>query len=126
MDLFDLSDRVKSFGSTQIRFSFWFLSLLQIGNLGLHVLWYFLHFVISLWYVALGIVCALESYLISVGILKKYKALDINKLRYLALVVESEEAYQIPKIIELLQWLVALGVKQVCLYDTEGKNAWGS
>ncbi|XP_031267063.1 dehydrodolichyl diphosphate synthase complex subunit NUS1-like [Pistacia vera] len=92
----------------------------QIGNLGLHVLWYFLHFIVSLWYFALGVICALESYLISIGILKRYEALDINKLRYLVVVVESEEAYQIPKIIELLQWLVALGVKRVCLYDTEG------
>ncbi|ONH91232.1 hypothetical protein PRUPE_8G100800 [Prunus persica] len=49
-----------------------------------------------------------------------YKALNLGKLRYLAIVIESEEAYQTSKVIELLQWLEAIGVKRVCLYDTEG------
>lgn len=62
----------------------------------------------------------LESYLISGGVLKRYKALNVGKLRYLAIVVESEDAYETSKVIELLQWLEAIGVKRVCLYDTEG------
>lgn len=62
----------------------------------------------------------LESYLISSGVLKRYKALNVGKLRYLAIVVESEDAYETSKVIELLQWLEAIGVKRVCLYDTEG------
>ena len=49
--------------------------------------------------------------------------LHVIKLRYLAIVVESEEAYQTSKIIELLQWLAAINVKHVCLYDKEGKNS---
>ncbi|BBN68433.1 Undecaprenyl pyrophosphate synthetase family protein [Prunus dulcis] len=53
-------------------------------------------------------------------ILKSYKARNLGKLRYLAIVIESEEAYQTLKVIELLQWLEAIVVKRVCLYDTEG------
>ncbi|KAH0977385.1 hypothetical protein GBA52_027104 [Prunus armeniaca] len=49
-----------------------------------------------------------------------YKALNFGKLRCLAIVIESEEAYQTSKVIELLRWLEAIGVKRVCLYDTEG------
>ncbi|KAH7575109.1 hypothetical protein JRO89_XS02G0049200 [Xanthoceras sorbifolium] len=91
----------------------------KIGDLGVRLLWHLLHFLVSLWYFSLGIASAIESYLISRGILKRYKALDIGKLRYLAIVVESEDAYQIPKVIKLLQCLVAIGVKRVCLYDSE-------
>ncbi|PRQ23652.1 putative ditrans,polycis-polyprenyl diphosphate synthase ((2E,6E)-farnesyl diphosphate specific) [Rosa chinensis] len=90
------------------------------GNLGLLLLWHILHLLVRLWYFLLWMVCVLESYLISGGILKKYKALNVGKLRYLAIVVESEEAYETSKVIELLQWLEAIGVKRVCLYDTEG------
>lgn len=63
-----------------------------------------------------------ESYLISSGLLKSYKALDLGKLNYLAIVVGSEEAYQTAKVIELLEWLEAIGVKHVCLYDMEGED----
>ncbi|KAH9656582.1 Ditrans,polycis-polyprenyl diphosphate synthase ((2E,6E)-farnesyldiphosphate specific) [Citrus sinensis] len=92
----------------------------QIGNLGLWIIWLLIHFAVDLWYFALHIACAIESYLISSGILKRYKALDIDKLRYLAIVIESEEAYHIPAVIQLLQWLEDIGVKHVCLYDAEG------
>ncbi|XVF67361.1 hypothetical protein PTKIN_Ptkin10aG0114900 [Pterospermum kingtungense] len=92
----------------------------QIGNLLLRLLWHLLHVIVSLCYFALGIVNALESYLISWGLLRRYKTLHVAKLRYLAIVVESEEAYQTSKIIELLQWLAALSVKYVCIYDKEG------
>lgn len=65
----------------------------------------------------------LESYLISSGLLKSYKALNLDALKYLAIVVASEEAHQISKVTELLQWLAIAGVKNVCLYDTEGEGA---
>lgn len=86
------------------------------------MLWYFLHFIVSLWYFALCIANMLESYLISSSLLKKYKSLDIDKLRYLAIVIESEEAHQTLNVIKLLQWLVAIGAKRVCLYDAEGND----
>ncbi|GAV73728.1 hypothetical protein CFOL_v3_17211 [Cephalotus follicularis] len=94
--------------------------LVQIGNLVLRLLWHLVHFAISIWYFALGIANKIESYLISSGLLKSYKALNAGKLKYLAIVVESEEAYQISKVIELLQWLTTIGVKNACLYDAEG------
>ncbi|GLU08971.1 hypothetical protein SLE2022_258520 [Rubroshorea leprosula] len=68
----------------------------QVGNLVVKLLWHLQHVMVSLWYFGMG------------------------KLRYLAIVVESEDAHQTAKIIELLEWLAAVGVKQVCLYDTEG------
>jgi ditrans,polycis-polyprenyl diphosphate synthase len=67
-----------------------------------------------------------ESYIMSSGLMKNYKALDFGKLRYLGIVVGSEEASQTSKVIELLQWLEAIGLKHVCLYDTEGEGCVSS
>ncbi|XP_038706060.1 dehydrodolichyl diphosphate synthase complex subunit NUS1-like isoform X2 [Tripterygium wilfordii] len=95
--------------------------LARIGNLGLlRLLWHCLHFIISLWYFGLHVADTLESYLISAGIFKSYQTLNIHKLHYLAIVVESEDAYQISKVVQLLQWLADIGVRRVCLYDREG------
>lgn len=92
----------------------------QMGDLGLLLLWYFLQLLVSIWYFAVGVACMLESNLISSGLLKRYKSLDLGKLQNLAIVIESEEAYQISKVIELLQWLEVIGVRNVCLYDSKG------
>lgn len=70
-----------------------------------------------------GIAATLESYLISYGFLRKYNHLNIDKVQYLAIVVESDEAYNTLKIIELLQWLASLGIRSVCLYDVEGNDS---
>jgi len=95
-------------------------SISHIGNFGLLLLWCILHFIVTVWYFLLEIVHVVESYLISSGLLKSYKALNLEKLRYLAIVVGSEEAYQTSEITKLLQWLETIGVKHVCLYDMEG------
>ncbi|XP_034678208.1 dehydrodolichyl diphosphate synthase complex subunit NUS1 isoform X1 [Vitis riparia] len=92
----------------------------HIGSLGLKVLWHFLHFIVSVWFLARQAAYVLESCFISSGLLKRYEALNLGNLRYLAIVIESEEAHQIPKVIELLNWLATIGVKHVCLYDNEG------
>jgi len=92
----------------------------QIGNFGLQLVWFILHLSVSTWYFLLEIAHAVESYFISSGLMKSYKALNLGKLQYLAIVVGSEEAYQTSKVSELLQWLEAIGVKHVCLYDMEG------
>lgn len=92
----------------------------KIGKLGLLLLWHFAHFVVSIWYFAVGIAYMLESYLVASGAFKEYKTLDIAKLQYLAIVIESGEAYETSKVITLLKWLAAIGVKHICLYDTEG------
>lgn len=87
------------------------------------LLWHILHFIISIWYCACSIAHAIESYLISSGLMKGYKSLNLDRLQYLAVVVDSEEVHQTPKVIELLRWLSAIGVKNVCLYDAEGKGS---
>ncbi|EHA8588962.1 dehydrodolichyl diphosphate synthase complex subunit NUS1 [Cocos nucifera] len=51
---------------------------------------------------------------------QKYQYLQLDKLHYLAIVVESEEAKNTAKIKQLLSWLAAIGVKYVTLYDMEG------
>ncbi|XP_027112290.1 dehydrodolichyl diphosphate synthase complex subunit nus1-like isoform X1 [Coffea arabica] len=90
------------------------------GNLGLRVLWLILHFAVTIWYFLLGVVQSFESFLIACDILTKYEALDISKVRYLAMVIDSEEAQELSKVFELLQWVADIGVKSVCLYDPEG------
>lgn len=72
------------------------------------LLWHLLHVMVNSWYFVLEMADLLESYFICKGILKKYKPVHIGKLRYLAVVVESEDANQISKIVELLEWLVGI------------------
>ncbi|XP_023007519.1 dehydrodolichyl diphosphate synthase complex subunit nus1-like isoform X2 [Cucurbita maxima] len=96
------------------------VELQKIGILGLQLIWIFLHFIVSSFYFVVSIATTLESYLISCGFLRKYNHLDINRVQYLAIVVESDEAYNTLKIIELLQWLESMGIRSVCLYDAEG------
>ncbi|KAK8636520.1 hypothetical protein V6N13_124266 [Hibiscus sabdariffa] len=92
----------------------------EIENRLLQLLWHLIHVTIDLCYFPLGIADVLESYLISWGLLGRYKSFNVTKLRYLAIVVDSEEVYRTSKIIKLLQWLEAVGIKHVCLYDNEG------
>uniref|UniRef100_A0A8R7UB48 ditrans,polycis-polyprenyl diphosphate synthase [(2E,6E)-farnesyldiphosphate specific] n=1 Tax=Triticum urartu TaxID=4572 RepID=A0A8R7UB48_TRIUA len=49
-----------------------------------------------------------------------YRNLQLGKLKYLAIVVDSREAKNTVKINQLLYWLKTLGVKYVCLYDIDG------
>ncbi|KAI5440235.1 hypothetical protein KIW84_025533 [Lathyrus oleraceus] len=95
-------------------------AFVQIVNLGLQLLWYFLQIIVSTWYYLSAVGNLFESYFISYGVLKKYKSLRIGTLRYLAVVIESEDAYQTSKVVKLLQWLDSVGVKNVCLYDMNG------
>lgn len=90
------------------------------GSLGLRLLWLTIHFLISIWYFLLGTVHALESVLISSGVLKSYKALNVSKIRHLAVVIDSEEARETSKILDLLGFLANIGVKSISLYDSEG------
>ncbi|EFH68914.1 predicted protein [Arabidopsis lyrata subsp. lyrata] len=92
----------------------------QIGDLGLNLLWRFIHIVVSLWYIVSGISEAIESYAISLGLNKKYSSIDLEKLRCLAVVVDIEAVQDVAKVVELLQWLTTIGVKQVGLFDSQG------
>lgn len=63
-----------------------------------------------------------DSHLISSGLLKRYNNVkSLRKPRYLAIAMDSEEAQRMSKIIQLLQWLADIGVKNVCLYDEKGE-----
>lgn len=97
-----------------------FYRIAQIGNLGLLLLLHLVHVIVNLWYFALGLGQTLESYLISRGLLKRYNSLDSNRVRYLAIVVDSKEAGQTSEVIKLLQHLEDIGIKHVCLYDPKG------
>ncbi|XP_010322891.1 CPT-binding protein isoform X1 [Solanum lycopersicum] len=90
------------------------------GNLVLHLVWLILHLIINVWYSVLGIARMVENTLISSGLLKSYNAVNISKVRYLAVVIDSEEARETSKVLELLCWLASVGLKSICLYDREG------
>lgn len=96
----------------------------QIGDRGLDLLWRFLHIVVSLFHIVSGIFEAIQSYAISLGLIQKYSSIDIEKLRCLAVVVDIEVARDVAKVVELLQWLKTIGVKQVGLFDSQGKDAF--
>lgn len=99
------------------KFSLWTAKIAQFAST---LLWNFMHFLVTIWYLMWNLVQMLESFLVSHEFLKEYKSLDVSKLRYLAIVIESDEARRISNVIELLQWVAAIGVKHVCLYDMEG------
>ncbi|XP_043709261.1 dehydrodolichyl diphosphate synthase complex subunit NUS1-like isoform X2 [Telopea speciosissima] len=82
--------------------------------------WHLLHLAVTIWYFGLDIAHMLQGYLISSGLLRNYKVQNLSSLRYLAIVVDSEEAHHTSWVVELLNWLLAIGVKHVCLYDMEG------
>ncbi|KAF9592481.1 hypothetical protein IFM89_015052 [Coptis chinensis] len=86
----------------------------------LRLVWLFLHLVATIWHFVMGTAQTLQSYLISSGIVNKYKAIDLTNLQYLAIVVESQEAYDMARVVKLLHWLSKIGVKHICLYDMDG------
>lgn len=75
----------------------------------------------SLWHIVSGIFEAILSNAISLGLIQKYSAIDIEKLRCLAVVVDIEVARDVAKVVELLKLLTTIGVKQVGLFDSQGK-----
>ncbi|KAJ4915404.1 Undecaprenyl pyrophosphate synthetase family protein [Raphanus sativus] len=92
----------------------------QIVDFGLDLLWCFIHIVVSLCHIVSGTFEAIESYAISLGLIQKYSSIDIEKLKCLAVVMDIEAARDVSKVIELLQWLTTIGVKQVGLFDSQG------
>lgn len=79
-----------------------------------------MHWILNLWYSVLDLANELESYLISSGLSRRYRAVDVSKVQCLAVVVDSDEALQTWKVFQILQWLAAIGLRNVCLYDKEG------
>ena len=93
-----------------------------ILKLILGLLWGIIHLAISLFNLWPFLIYNLECYLISSGLLRKYRYLHLDRLKYLAIVVDSKEAKNTVKIRQLLCWLSAMGVKYICLYDIEGET----
>lgn len=93
---------------------------LVISRLLLGLCWILLHQVVNIVHVVMGIKNTLESYLISSGLTEKYQEIQLEKLRYLAIVVDSEEALDTSRVVKLLRWLSIIGVKHISLYDFEG------
>ncbi|KAF8776188.1 hypothetical protein HU200_003881 [Digitaria exilis] len=91
-----------------------------ILKLILGLLWVIIHLAISLFNLWSLLIYNLQCYLISSGLLRKYQYLHLDRLNYLAIVVDSKEAKNTVKIRQLLSWLSTMGVKHICLYDIEG------
>nr|GEZ28302.1 dehydrodolichyl diphosphate synthase complex subunit nus1 [Tanacetum cinerariifolium] len=49
-----------------------------------------------------------------------YDDLNLDRVKYLGIVVDSDETRKTSNVIELLEWLSVIGVKKFCLYDREG------
>ncbi|KAL2477169.1 Undecaprenyl pyrophosphate synthetase family protein [Forsythia ovata] len=111
------SNRILDLGDEMQKFYSWMCSS---GDLGRCLLWHIIHLIVNIWYLLLRLSNALENCLISSSLLTRYNTLNISKVRYLAIVIDSEEALQIPKVLELVRWLAVIGLKNVCLYDKEG------
>lgn len=90
------------------------------ASIVLLLLWHAVHFIRTVLYFVREILRAIESYLITNGFIKTYDDLNLNRVKYLGIVVDSDEARNTSKVVELLEWLSAIGVKKVCLYDREG------
>jgi ditrans,polycis-polyprenyl diphosphate synthase len=93
-----------------------------IVKLILGLLWGIIHLAISVFNIWSHLIYNLECYLISWGLLWKYWNLNLGRLKYLAIVVDSKEAKNTAKIKQLIRWLTTIGVKYVCIYDIDGKT----
>ncbi|KAI3774771.1 hypothetical protein L1987_49333 [Smallanthus sonchifolius] len=89
------------------------------GNIVLFF-WHVIHLIISALYIVREILRAIESYLITNGYVKTHTNLNLDRVKYLGIVLDSDEARNTSQVVELLEWLSAIGVKKVCLYDREG------
>uniref|UniRef100_A0A251TM60 ditrans,polycis-polyprenyl diphosphate synthase [(2E,6E)-farnesyldiphosphate specific] n=2 Tax=Helianthus annuus TaxID=4232 RepID=A0A251TM60_HELAN len=97
-----------------------FRRISQSSNIMLFLLWHVVHLILSVLYIVREIFRAIENYLITNGYVKTYTNLNLDRVKYLGIVIDSDEARNTSKVVELLEWLSALGVKKLCLYDREG------
>ncbi|XP_071689007.1 uncharacterized protein [Rutidosis leptorrhynchoides] len=97
-----------------------FRRISQSGTIVLLLLWHLVHFIRSVLYFIREMLRAIESYLITNGFVNTYDDLNLKRVKYLGIVVDSDEARNMSKVVELLEWLSAIGVKKVCLYDRDG------
>ncbi|KAJ1686415.1 hypothetical protein LUZ63_017805 [Rhynchospora breviuscula] len=79
-----------------------------------------LHVIVSLVHTWSYLVHQIQCLIISSGLLPQYQNINLDRLRHLAVVIDSEEAKNKSKVHQLLCWLSDIGVKYVILYDIEG------
>lgn len=91
-------------------------------KLVLGLCWWMIHLFLSIHQIASHLLQVIESYVISIGLLESYRHLQLDKLRCLAVVVDSNEVRNTLKIKKLLRWLSDIGLNYVILYDMEGKH----
>jgi len=88
----------------------------------LGILYYLLHAIVSLGHIWSYLIYQIQCLIISSGLLSKYQNLKLDRLKHLAVVIDSEEAKNKNKVHQLLLWLSDTGVKYVILYDIEGNK----
>jgi len=84
--------------------------------------WCLLHLLVSIIQLGSHLIQVIVCYITSSGFLKRYQQIQLHKLRHLAVVVDSEEAKKTKEIKQLLHCLSDIGVKDIILYDMEGKQ----
>lgn len=120
------------FSFVLILFTRWFWIVLYFLSLGqkfqssiyfkliLGLCWYLLHLLVRLVHLVSSLNQLLLSYIISTGLLRKYRNLWLENLNCLAIVVDSDEARDTTKIMQLLSWLSCINAKHITLYDMQG------
>ncbi|XP_020574485.1 dehydrodolichyl diphosphate synthase complex subunit NUS1 isoform X3 [Phalaenopsis equestris] len=93
-------------------------------KLVLGLFWWMIHLFLSIHQLVSHLLQVIESYIISIGLLESYRHFQLDKLRCLAVVVDSKEARNTQKIKKLLRWLSDTGLNYVILYDMEGKHCY--
>ncbi|KAF5769105.1 putative dehydrodolichyl diphosphate synthase complex subunit Nus1 [Helianthus annuus] len=93
---------------------------MQSSNIALFLLWHIIHLIINVLYIVREIFRTIESYLITNRYVKTYTNLNLDRVKYLGIVIDSDEARNTSQVVELLEWLSAIGLKKICLYDREG------
>ncbi|KAJ0703628.1 putative dehydrodolichyl diphosphate synthase complex subunit Nus1 [Helianthus annuus] len=90
---------------------------MQSSNIALFLLWHIIHLIINVLYIVREIFRTIESYLITNRYVKTYTNLNLDRVKHLGIVDEARNTSQV---VELLEWLSAIGLKKICLYDREG------
>ncbi|KAJ3674000.1 hypothetical protein LUZ60_005992 [Juncus effusus] len=79
-----------------------------------------LHLILSFSHLWSYLIHQIQCLIIASRLDPKYQNLNLERLKYLAVVIDSEEAKNKKKINQLLLWLSNIGIKYVILYDIEG------
>lgn len=85
---------------------------MQNNNILFILAWHILHLILRVLYLAQEVLRTLENYLITNGLITAYVDLNLDRVKYLGVVIDSDEARKTSEVIQLLEWLSAFGVKK--------------